>query len=188
MTAPVVRPTEIKLVGRGGQGIVLAGEILAYAAILEGKEATAFASYGSQARGGEVESEVVLSEKEVPCPFVQDVRFLIALSQEGYSNNASLITEETVVILDKTIKDWRWSKNHFPIPAIEIATSLFQSPLTANMVILGAFSALTKVVRKESLTSALKERVKGEGAIINIRAINEGYERYGGRSDEDKDQ
>ncbi len=167
--------TEIKITGKGGQGVVFAGEILAYAAVLEGKEASAISSYGSQARGGEVSSEVVITEGEILCPFVVEPKFILALSQEGYKSNSELIKEGTKVLYDSSvIKDIKWERNHFPIPASEIASKEVKNPLTANMVLLGAFSHLTKIISLESLKSALKEKMK-EKAEENIKALQEGF-------------
>lgn len=166
---------EIKITGKGGQGIVLAGEILAHAAILKGKFASAIAGYSSQARGGEVSCDVMIAEREISSPFVLRPKYLIALAPEGYKKNLSLITEETKVFLDASIGDWQWEKNHFPVPAQKIAQEICQSPQVANMVILGYFAHQTEIVSLDNLISVLNEKMEGETLKINIKALKEGY-------------
>ncbi|MEO0098301.1 MAG: 2-oxoacid:acceptor oxidoreductase family protein [candidate division WOR-3 bacterium] len=177
---------EIKIVGKGGQGIVLAGEILAHAAILKGKFASAIAGYSSQARGGDVSCDVMISEKEISSPFVLKPEYLISLASEGYEKIIPLISEETKVFLDATICNWKWERNHFPIPAQKIAQEVCQSPQVANMVILGYFARRTEIVSLDNLCSVLKEKMKGKTLEVNIKALKEGY--FFGGNYEDKDQ
>ncbi|MBW2138718.1 MAG: 2-oxoacid:acceptor oxidoreductase family protein [Deltaproteobacteria bacterium] len=75
---------QVRLCGFGGQGIVLAGTILGFAAIHDGKWVCGSNSYGAQARGGYARSEVVLSSGPVKFPLVIEPDILIALSQESY--------------------------------------------------------------------------------------------------------
>ncbi len=155
---------------------MFAGEILASAAVIEGKEATAFAAYGSQARGGEVSSYVVIAESEIPSPFVFAPKFLICLSEESYLCNTCLISEETIVIYDSSlIKEVKWEKNHFGIPATECVQEVSFNPPGANMVLLGTFSAITSIILLDSLRNALKDRLKGRILETNLLALKEGY-------------
>ncbi len=167
---------EIKLTGKGGQGVVSAGEILAYAAVLDGKEASAVAAYGSEARGGAVSSDVVIGDTEVPAPFVIKPTYVLAMSKEGYAAAAKILAADTKVIYDATtIKDAPRDANHFPVPAAEIAAKV-GNPVTINMVLLGAFAAITAVVKRESIETVVKEKMKPEAAALNVKALAEGYE------------
>lgn len=166
---------EIKLTGKGGQGVVSAGEILAHAAVLDGLEASAVAAYGSEARGGAVSSDVVMGA-EVPAPFVIRPTFVLAMSKEGYAAAAKLMDANTKVIYDSTtIKDAPVNANHFPVPAAEIASSV-GNPVTINMVLLGAFAAIAAAVKRESIESVVKEKMKPEAAALNLKALELGYQ------------
>lgn len=85
--------TEIRLAGEGGQGMILAGIILAEAAaIYDGKQATQTQSYGPEARGGASRSEVVISDDEIDHPEVLEPNIVIALSQEAYKKICQICT------------------------------------------------------------------------------------------------
>ncbi|MEO0102168.1 MAG: 2-oxoacid:acceptor oxidoreductase family protein [candidate division WOR-3 bacterium] len=166
---------EIKIIGKGGQGIVLVGEVLAHASVLEGSYASAIAGYGSQARGGEVSCDVIIAQREILAPFVMKPDYLLCLSFDTYQKNRSLITEKTKVFLNT--ENQEEEEGHFLIPASGIAQKVCQNPQVANMVMLGAFTALTKIVSLDSIMVALSERMKGKILEGNIRALKEGYQR-----------
>lgn len=166
---------EIKLTGKGGQGVVSAGEILAGAAVLDGKEASAIAAYGSEARGGAVSSDVVIGDAEIPAPFVIKPTYVLAMSMEGYAAVSKLLAADTKVVYDSTtIKDAPRDANHFPVPATEIASSV-GNPVVINMVLLGAFAAIAAAVKRESIEEVVRQKMKPEAAALNLKALEEGY-------------
>ena len=75
----------VKIAGFGGQGVVLASIILGRAALVDGKYSTQTASYGSESRGGECKSEVVISPDEIEYPLVDKVQTLVVMSQPALS-------------------------------------------------------------------------------------------------------
>ncbi len=167
---------EIRIAGKGGQGIVLAGEILAYAAVLDGKEASVVSAYGSEARGGVVDSEVVIGDTEIPAPFVIEADYILLLSKESYATYAGVGAGTSCVIYDSTaVGESERGGKRYPVPASQIASVTVGSPVAANMVLLGAFAGLTGIVSQESIRAALKEKTKGEALETNIRAVEEGY-------------
>jgi 2-oxoglutarate ferredoxin oxidoreductase subunit gamma len=96
------RRTEIRLAGEGGQGMILAGIILAEAAaIYDGKQAVQTQSYGPEARGGASRSEVVISDSEIDHPEVLSADVVVALSQEAYKKFARTVRAEGLLIVDE---------------------------------------------------------------------------------------
>ena len=109
--------TEIRLSGSGGQGLLLAGIILAEAAILDGKNAVQTQSYGPEARGGASKSEVIISEGDIYYPKVRKPNVFLALTQEAYNKYVGSTCEEGVIIADESVEitDVKCAKNSLPI-------------------------------------------------------------------------
>ena len=80
---------QIVLTGTGGQGLILAGIILAEAAVLDGKQAIQTQSYGPEARGGASRAEVIISDEAIDYPKVQKADTLLAMSQEAFDKYGS---------------------------------------------------------------------------------------------------
>ena len=91
---------ELRLSGTGGQGLILAGIILAEAALLDGKLAIQSQSYGPEARGGSSKSEVIISEDAIHFPKVTKPDLLLAMSQEAANKYSHDLTKDSVMITD----------------------------------------------------------------------------------------
>jgi 2-oxoglutarate ferredoxin oxidoreductase subunit gamma len=93
---------EIRLSGEGGQGLVLAGKVLAEAAaIYDGKNATQSQSYGPEARGGASRSEVIISDVDIDYPKAVSIDLLLALTQESVNRYAKDIKDGGVLLVDE---------------------------------------------------------------------------------------
>jgi 2-oxoglutarate ferredoxin oxidoreductase subunit gamma len=92
--------TKIRIAGFGGQGIVLAGELLAFAAVIDGKEGSVISSYGSAARGGLTSSEIIISDGFIDAPFAEKSDILIAMSQDGYNAYIKTLATNGIIIID----------------------------------------------------------------------------------------
>jgi 2-oxoglutarate ferredoxin oxidoreductase subunit gamma len=98
----LVDRVEIRLAGEGGQGMILAGIILAEAAaIYDGKNAVQTQSYGPEARGGASKSEIIIAKGEIDYPEVIDADVLVALSQEACDRFSSNLKKYRSLI-------WHW--------------------------------------------------------------------------------
>lgn len=166
---------EIVFIGQGGQGVVLMGLIFAKVAQLEGKEAACLPSYGPEARGGKCASEVVISDEPIDFPGLTAPDILVAMSQEGYDASISKVSPETKVFFDiDTVKTILAAKaSHIPIAATRKATEV-GARIAANMVMLGAVVAVTRLVSLENLFDAVK-RETSKFAEVNLDALREGY-------------
>jgi len=171
---------QIKIIGSGGQGIIMAGEILAYAAVLDGKEGSAISSYGSAARGGTASSEVVIDDKFIAAPFAEKPNYIIALSQSSYNEiikHLSTSPLPTLIIDSSTIVPNANFPNQLQIPATEIASQDLKSVVSANMIMLGFFAGRTRLIKKEAFLEAIKQEISGKYLAINLKAFEIGFEQ-----------
>jgi 2-oxoglutarate ferredoxin oxidoreductase subunit gamma len=169
--------SKIKITGFGGQGVILAGEILANAAVLDGKEGSAIGSYGSAARGGLTTSEVVTSNEFIDAPFSENPNILIAMSQNGYDKYLSTVDDNGIIIADSGMINIKLHPKQYELQATHIATLELKSPVVANMIMLGALSAISEVVSKKALFEAIKETVSEKFLEINLKGIDIGYSK-----------
>lgn len=173
--------TEIRFAGFGGQGIIKSGIITAAAASIHAaKNAVQTQSYGPESRGGACKSEVVISEEEIDFPKVVEPDILVLMSQHAYNDYFDDIKAGGTVILDPDmIPHEKDSKNTkiFRVPATKIAEELGRK-IVANIVMLGAFVAITRVLDEKSVMEAVKENIPKGTEELNLAAFKKGYE-YG---------
>lgn len=172
---------EIRFAGFGGQGIIKSGIITAAAAcIYGGKNAVQTQSYGPESRGGACKSEVVISEEEIDFPKVVLPDILVAMSQHAYNEYAeSVKTGGTIIIDPDMVANEKDLKNVkvYKVPATKIAEKIGRK-IVANIVMLGAFAAITNVLDKNVLKESIRANVPKGTEEINIEAFEKGYE-YG---------
>jgi len=177
---------QVILCGFGGQGIVLAGTLLGYAAFNDGKWVSGTNSYGAAARGGECESEVVISDKPITFPHVIEADFLIAMYQAAYDKYISKVKhDEGVVIHDKQLVSPKEGSalKHIGIPATETAAKRLNFNVVANIVALGAAIEISKVVTKDAFSCAIEENMPERFRELNLKAANIGFNLGQGRSE-----
>lgn len=174
------RKIELRLAGSGGQGLVLAGIILAEAAVLfDGKNAVQTQSYGPEARGGASKSEVIISEGDIDYPKCENLDALLALTQESCNKYIGDLKPGGLVLLDEDLvhglPDGPWEKV-IRIPFTAIAREDLGKQMVANIVALGALVELTGVVTSEAIEQAVLKRVPKGTEDLNKRALNAGME------------
>ncbi len=170
---------QIMLCGFGGQGIVLAGTILGYAAFNDGKWVSGTNSYGAAARGGECEAEVVISDEPIIFPYVLEADFLIAMYQAAYNKYVGKVKRDRgVVIHDKQLVSPAAGSTleHIGIPATEVAAKRLNSNVVANIVALGAAIEISRVVTRDAFISAIEENMPERFRELNLRAANIGFD------------
>lgn len=170
---------EIRFAGFGGQGIIKSGIITAAAACLYAqKNAVQTQSYGPESRGGACKSEVVISDEEIDFPKVVEPDVLVVMSQHAYNEYAEKVKEGGTVILDPDmIPHEKELKNVqvFRMPATQIAEKL-ERKIVANIVMLGAFAAITGILNKDTLKESIKANIPKGTEELNLKAFEEGYE------------
>jgi 2-oxoglutarate ferredoxin oxidoreductase subunit gamma len=167
---------EIRLAGMGGQGVILAGIILADAAIREGKNAVQTQSYGPEARGGASRSEVVLSEGEIHYPKVIQPDITLCMSQASCDRYSDQMRRNGLLILDADHVTRAPTTRAVRIPMTSLAREVTGREITANMVGLGVLASLTGLVSRQALKEAVRERAPEGTAETNLQALAAGYE------------
>lgn len=173
----MAKQTEIRLTGSGGQGLILAGIILAEAAILQGNNAVQSQSYGPEARGGASKAEVIISKEEIDFPKVAKADIMLSLTQVALDKYADTLKEEGILVVDSSLdvpSDLK-AKKIVAIPMLDTAKEVIGKTMVANIVALGAIQQLSDIVSKESLEEAVLSRVPKGTEELNKRALKEGY-------------
>ncbi len=172
----MAKQTEIRLSGSGGQGIILAGIILADAAIQEGNNAIQSQSYGPEARGGASKAEVIISSDEIHFPKVQNPDYLICLTQVAADKYLQEIDENCIVIVDDGIvlPSDIVAKKVISIPILKTAIEEIGKPIVANIVMVGAIAEITGVVSATSVKNSVLSRVPAGTETLNTIALETG--------------
>jgi 2-oxoglutarate ferredoxin oxidoreductase subunit gamma len=168
---------EVRLAGEGGQGMILAGVILAEAAVVyDGLNAVQTQSYGPEARGGASRSEVIIARGEIDYPKVMIPDLLLCMSQEACDKFYSQVKDDGWIIVDSTNVSRVPSHRAISVPISEIAEKTTGRRITASMVALGLVSGLSGLVTRESLTNAMTERVPAGTEEMNMKALAAGFD------------
>jgi len=170
---------EICLSGSGGQGLILAGIILAEAAgIYDEKEAVQTQSYGPEARGGASRSEVVISENTIDYPKVMKSDILLALTQTACDKYIKNLSEDGILLADSDLVTNIPSVSNkiYLFPIAETAQEKIGTKLVTNIISLGIIIGLTKIVSKEAIQKAVSSRVPAKAIEINKKALLLGFD------------
>ena len=174
----MLNKTEIRIGGSGGQGIVLAAQILGKAAVLDGKNALQTQAYGAEARGSLAKSEVIISDSRIGFPAVRKPDVLMVMTQEALDKLLKDLKETGTLIVDSTnvtaIPDTK--AKVFKIPITETAKKTFGEAIYANMIMLGAFTKMTKLVSVASMEKTIEENVSARTVETNINAFRKGLQ------------
>jgi 2-oxoglutarate ferredoxin oxidoreductase subunit gamma len=171
---------EIILTGFGGQGIVLAGQILGKAAsLIDQRESTLTQSYGPEARGGSCSAQVIISSSTIHYPYVRDPDILVCMSQEAYDKFHGLISDHGTLIVDQDLIRTAGParQNFFSVPATRMAEEL-GNKMMANVVMLGFFTAVTDAVSPNAVRDTVADTVPKRTIEKNVAAFNKGFD-YG---------
>jgi 2-oxoglutarate ferredoxin oxidoreductase subunit gamma len=167
---------ELRLSGSGGQGLILAGIILAEAALYDGKNVVQSQSYGPEARGGASKAEVIISDTIINYPKVNKCDMLLALTQKAYDKYIDSLKLGGILILDNTVTEHH-EKNikTYSLPILKTASNCLKKPMVANIIALGSIYELTKIVSRQSLEKAVLSRVPQGTEELNKKALEEGF-------------
>ena len=168
--------TEFRLSGSGGQGLLLAGIVLAEAAILDDKNAVQTQSYGPEARGGASKAEVVISESDIDYPKATDPDYLLALTAEAYRTYGKLMGKG-LIILDSSVEaDSTIPARTVRVPILDTAATVIGKKVVANIVALGVLAGLSGIVKPATLELAVRNRVPQGTEDLNLQALRQGFE------------
>jgi len=170
---------EIIFAGFGGQGIMVMGKVLAWAAMREGLKVTWMPSYGAEVRGGTAHSMVVISDEMVPSPVITNPTACIVMNRPSMDRYEDSLTKSGTLVVNSTLIDRDAARKDIDvleIPMTQMAKALGNTRC-ANMIALGALNAKLKIVSMRALVDALKEVIppdKQDLIPINEEALKEG--------------
>jgi len=173
--------TEIRVAGFGGQGVILAAIVIGKAAsIYENGYATMTQNFGPEARGGACSAQLVLSGDPVLYPYVTNPDFLVVMSQEAYVKFAPEVRPNGTLIIEQDlvrIGNLPAGTKVYSCPATRIAEELGKR-MVLNIVMVGFFAAVSRVLKPESVNQAVLESVPPAFKDLNAKAFEAGY-KYG---------
>jgi 2-oxoglutarate ferredoxin oxidoreductase subunit gamma len=152
---------EIIIAGFGGQGVLFAGQLLAYAAMDHGLHVTWIPSYGPEMRGGTANCTVVISDEEIGSPMVSRPSAIIAMNRPSLDKYENTVKDGGLLILNQSMMDREVTRKGIQVvlvPANDIAEELGDKRMT-NMVLLGALLANLEVLPQEAVAKSLKEHL-----------------------------
>ncbi|EIJ34959.1 2-oxoacid:acceptor oxidoreductase family protein [Thiothrix nivea] len=178
---------QIRIHGRGGQGVVSAAEMLSIAAFTEGKHSQAFPSFGSERMGAPVMAFCRIDDKEIrlrepvlnpDALIIQDPGLLHQVNLfEGLQEKGYILINSSHTLADLGLGDFTTSHPQEKIrviPATELALKHVGRPVP-NAALLGGFAALTGLIKMESLEAAIREKFSGKIADANIAAARAAF-------------
>ncbi len=169
----------IIIAGFGGQGVLMLGKLLAHAGMTEGRNVSWLPSYGPEMRGGTANCNVILSDELIGAPIVTEATCVIAMNLPSLDRFEALVVPAGWLLVNRSLvprAPVRTDVQVLSIPVNEIAQQQ-GSPKVANVVMLGAYLALSGAVQKESVVEAIREVLgptKQHLLQINLNALEAG--------------
>lgn len=173
---------KIIFAGFGGQGVMLMGQLITYAGMFEDKEVSWLPSYGPEMRGGTANCNVVVSDKPVASPVIaHNATTVVAMNLPSLDKFEEEILPNGLLMINSSLIEKKASRDDvkaYYVPANEVALEL-GNVKAANMVMLGAYIELTKIVKPESVIKALTKifgEKKAHLISLNEEALKKGAE------------
>lgn len=173
---------DVIIAGFGGQGVMLIGNLLAYAAMEQGLNITYIPVYGPEMRGGTANCTVVIAREDIGSPIINTPKSLIIMNQPSLDKFQPKLQDNGVLILNSCLarpEDVRPGVRGFCVPANEIANKIGTVKM-ANMVALGAYVAATGIVPIEAVKKSLSHVIPAHYAHLvpkNEECLQAGYDR-----------
>ncbi|MFH1234585.1 MAG: 2-oxoacid:acceptor oxidoreductase family protein [Candidatus Diapherotrites archaeon] len=151
--------------GFGGQGVLLIGKILALAGMSEGRHVSWVPSYGPEMRGGTANCTVIISSEEISSPLAPMPDSMIIMNKPSLEAFEPLLKKGGLLVMNSSlidVKPKRSDINVFAVPANDIAEKDVGSAKAANIVMLGAYAALSGAVSMDSVKKALEGEMRAK--------------------------
>lgn len=170
---------EVTMAGFGGQGIMLAGQLLSYTGLKDGKNVVWIPSYGPEMRGGTAYCTVVISDIRIGSPIINTPTCACVFNRPSFDKFAPRVKPGGLLIVNSSlinVSTDRKDLTEIQVPATQIAIDAGNGRAT-NIVVLGAFVGATGVVKYDTLISVVEEKLgkKKELFEINRRVLDMGY-------------
>ena len=173
--------TEIIIAGFGGQGVLFAGQLLAYAAMDAGAEVTWIPSYGPEMRGGTANCTVIIADEEIGAPTVRNPKAALVFNLPSFDKYEPLVAPDGVLVVNSSLVDRGFNRSDIRavlIPANEIAESLGDKRMT-NMVMIGALLGILPILPLTAVQKALEDHLPERHKQLlplNFKALEMGAE------------
>ncbi len=173
--------TEIIIAGFGGQGVLFAGQLLAYAAMDAGAEVTWIPSYGPEMRGGTANCTVIIADEEIGAPTVRNPKAALVFNLPSFDKYEPLVAPDGVLVVNSSLVDRGFNRSDIRavlIPANEIAESLGDKRMT-NMVMIGALLGVLPILPLTAVQKALEDHLPERHKRLlplNFKALEMGAE------------
>ncbi len=170
---------EIVLAGFGGQGILFAGKVLAYAGLLDGKEVSWLPSYGPEMRGGTANCSVCVSDEPIGSPLILDPQVLVAMNTPSFEKFINSVKPGGKVFVDSSMVDVKTDRTDidvYYVPATQLATDNNMNGM-ANIILLGKLIKETEMFTLEQMEAGIRKTVparKADLIDVNINAVKLG--------------
>jgi 2-oxoglutarate ferredoxin oxidoreductase subunit gamma len=172
--------TEVMFAGFGGQGIMLIGQMLAYAGLAEGKNVVWLPSYGPEMRGGTAYCTVVVADRAIGSPIIDRLASIAVMNRPSLDKFACRVRTGGLLIVNSSLIDATSdrediSKVHLPANQIALEAGTGKA---ANMAVLGAYIGCTGAVSMESVQNVLRKHFESKPKLIdiNLRVLQRGFE------------
>ncbi|HEB30013.1 MAG TPA: 2-oxoacid:ferredoxin oxidoreductase subunit gamma [Spirochaetes bacterium] len=169
------------IAGFGGQGVILAGKLLAYGGMIDGFNVSHIPSYGVEMRGGTANCAVIISDKDVASPLVSHPTSLIVMNKPSLDKFESAVVQDGNIFVNESLIERKVERDDvkvFYVPANKLAEEAGNGR-ASNMVMIGAFIAGTGVVTKENVKNSLTEVISRRNIKyneVNYRAFDMGFD------------
>jgi 2-oxoglutarate ferredoxin oxidoreductase subunit gamma len=171
-----MKPISIRFCGFGGQGIVLSAVVMGTSAVTQrGLYAVQTQSYGSEARGGQCQAELIIWDKPINSPAVELKDVLVAMSQTALDRYLPSLKPGGTLIVDPGLVSNTHGLPAIAVPATETAQNL-GNRIAANMVVLGFVQQATQIISREDLIETVKDSVPARFLELNLKAVDAGIE------------
>lgn len=173
-----MKQKEVILAGFGGQGIMTAGQLLAYAGMKEGKQVCWLPSYGPEMRGGTANCTVVVSDSRIGSPIITNPESACVFNLPSLDKFGPLVRPGGMIFINSSLIDkmsGRTDITEYLVPANDLAMKIGNLKV-ANMIMLAVYAEITSIVKFDTLEKMLEEKMGGKKELIelNKRAFIEG--------------
>jgi len=171
--------TEVRISGYGGQGVILSAMVIGKAvALYENKFSSLAQAFGPEARGSSCSAQVIISDEKILYPYLVNSDILVAMSQEAFRKFSPELKPQGIVVYEsELVKPEGLSKDVkcFGIPSTRIAEEDLGRNIFSNIVMVGFFTAVTKLMKDDSAKKAVTSLVPEHTIEKNLKAFELGF-------------
>jgi len=175
---------EMIFAGFGGQGVLLAGQLLTYAGMIAGRQISWIPAYGPEMRGGTASCSVIISDNLIGSPIVTKPNVLIAFNQPSLDRFVGDVKSGGIVIVNSSLCDKKVEREDvqvYYVPMNAMATEM-GNDRALNMIALGTAVGATAVVQVEAVQAAFMKKFGHKPGVVesNMQAVVRGIQAVGG--------